>query len=269
MLRARLLAAAVMLPAAILWALLAPLPVFAGVGACLVMAGAWEWAGLCGLGRRAWRIAYVLAMLLLMALAWWGLGHAAGSGFVPVLLWLFLGFWVLTAMELGVVRIPIPRPALALQGMLVLVPAWFSTLIVRSDPAGGRLMMALLVVVWAADAGAYFAGRRWGSRPLARRISPGKTWEGLAGGLGLAVVAGAVASLWCPLSPVQLAVLALPTALASVVGDLTESRLKRVAGAKDSGGLIPGHGGLLDRIDSLTAAAPVFALGLGLVGAGR
>jgi phosphatidate cytidylyltransferase len=132
-------------------------------------------------------------------------------------------------------------------------------------------MVVLVAVVAAADIGAYFSGRAWGRHKLAPKVSPAKTWEGFWG--GLMAVALAAVLLWS-LLPVQAAhislaaVLAvtLTTALASVVGDLSVSMVKRQSGAKDSGSLLPGHGGVLDRLDSLCGAAPVFALGLLLAG---
>jgi phosphatidate cytidylyltransferase len=186
------------------------------------------------------------------------------------LLGAFVLFWVFAALELWRGPIAASRLAFAVQGLLVLVPAWFSFVVLRCyDPGGRWFVLALLLVVWAADASAYFAGRAFGRHRLAPGISPGKSWEGFVAGLAGAALAGAVAGIWSPVGPAVLAPLAAVAALVSVVGDLVESRLKRAAGAKDSGRLIPGHGGLLDRIDSLTAAAPMFALGLGLLGVAR
>lgn len=266
MLRQRLLAAGVLIPAAVAWAWLAPLPVYAAVGAGLVLVGAWEWAGLAGFeGGRA-RAAYAFVAMAAMAGAWWASQHRTLSS---ALLWAALGFWVLAAAELGRGRVQAPAEGLASEGLIVLAAAWFSMLVIRSDPGGAGFVLALLAVVWAADAGAYFAGKAWGRHRLAPRLSPGKTWEGLAGGLAAAALAGFAASFWSRQNFALMVPLAVVTAAASVVGDLVESRLKRAAGAKDSGHLIPGHGGLLDRIDSLTAAAPVFALGLRLLGSAR
>jgi phosphatidate cytidylyltransferase len=131
------------------------------------------------------------------------------------------------------------------------------------------LVLTLLVLIWIADSGAYFAGRRWGRRKLAPVVSPGKTREGVYGALAGGLAWGGLAGWWLGLSAGRaagLVALCLATVLASVVGDLQESLLKRRRGLKDSGRLLPGHGGVLDRIDSLTAGAPVFAVGLGLLG---
>ncbi|MEJ2288325.1 MAG: acetate uptake transporter [Deinococcales bacterium] len=159
----------------------------------------------------------------------------------------------------------------SVMGLLILAPAWLAAIYLLSYPRGGALMVVLVLVVASADIGAYFSGRALGRHKLAPQVSPAKTWEGFWGGL-LAVALAAVL-LWS-LLPVQAAhiglaaVLAvtLTTALASVVGDLSVSMVKRQSGAKDSGSLLPGHGGVLDRLDSLCGAAPVFALGLLLAG---
>lgn len=254
------MAAAVMIPAAILWAWLAPPAVFAGVAALIVLAAAWEWTGLAGVAAPAARTAWLVLVLGLLALAWWGWRRPGWD--VLALLWAFFAFWVMAGLSLARNGFWNSRAGLLFQGVWVLVPAFFALLLIRGMASGTGLVFALFVVVWGADAGAYFAGRAFGRHKLAPRVSPGKTWEGLLGGLSLAAVAGALASLWCPVPVAAMVPLAVATAVFSVVGDLVESRAKRLAGAKDSGHLIPGHGGVLDRIDSLGAAAPVFALGL-------
>jgi len=260
MLRARLLAAAVMIPAAILWVWLAPPLVFAAVAALILLVAAWEWARLAGVDSRVGRSIWLVLVLGLLVLAWWGANQSVWD-FFP-LLWVLLAFWVVVLLGLTRGGLGNSRPGLLLQGLLVLVPAFFALLLIRGMDAGAGLIFALLLVVWGADAGAYFMGRAIGRHKLAPKLSPGKTWEGLLGGLLLAAVAGVLASIWSPVPVQALVPLAVVTAAFSVVGDLAESRLKRVANAKDSGHLIPGHGGVLDRIDSLCAAAPVFALGL-------
>jgi len=260
MLKVRLIAAAVMIPAVILWVWLAPPVIFAAVAALIVLAAAREWAVLAGIKSRTSHAAWLVLVLGLLILAWWG-ARQGTRDFLP-LLTAFLAFWVLMTVDLAWGGLRNSRLALLLQGVGVLVPAFFALLLIRGMETGTGLIFALFAVVWGADAGAYFTGRTAGRHKLAPRISPGKTWEGLLGGLLLAAVAGALASLWCPVAVQVLVPLAVVTAAFSVVGDLVESRLKRAADAKDSGHLIPGHGGVLDRIDSLGAAAPVFALGL-------
>jgi phosphatidate cytidylyltransferase len=129
------------------------------------------------------------------------------------------------------------------------------------------LVLFLFVLIWMADSGAFFAGRAWGERKLAPAVSPGKTWTGAAGALGGAVICALVLDQLAllSLSIASLVLLCLLVTIASIGGDLFESLLKRQAGVKDSGTLLPGHGGALDRIDSLIAAAPVFTVGLGML----
>ena len=127
-------------------------------------------------------------------------------------------------------------------------------------------LLFALFVVWGADVGAYFAGRRIGRVKLAPKISPGKTWEGVFGGLVVVAIVAAVFAILLDLALAVLIPFSMAAAALSVVGDLTVSMFKRTAGVKDSGSLFPGHGGILDRIDSVSAAAPLFAIGLSLAG---
>ena len=158
---------------------------------------------------------------------------------------------------------------LGLMGLLVLLPAWLAVVFLLHYPQGGLLLLFMVILVAAADIGAYFAGRRWGRRKLAVEVSPGKSWEGFWGGMAACTLLALLVHVG--LRPSQLGLpgilaVILCSALASVLGDLLESMVKRHRGVKDSGKILPGHGGLLDRIDGHTAAAPVFALGLILAG---
>ena len=150
--------------------------------------------------------------------------------------------------------------ALAVTGWVVLVPTWLALGELQMNPAR---LLAILGVVWLADTGAYLAGRAWGRRKLAAEISPGKTWEGVAGGLAAVAVYYGVLSHsfpeWDWWDSGLGAVLFLGVAVASMMGDLFESWMKRQAGAKDSGSILPGHGGILDRIDSMTSSMPIAA----------
>ena len=157
-----------------------------------------------------------------------------------------------------------------LAGLLALLPAWVALMRLRLDlPRGAQWMLFVLVLVWFADIGAFFVGRRFGRVRLAPAVSPGKTWEGALGGAAVSALVAVAGSAWfgVPLAPF------LPLCLAavafSIVGDLTESLLKRFAGMKDSGTLFPGHGGVMDRIDSVTGAAPVLFFGLLALGVAR
>ncbi len=153
--------------------------------------------------------------------------------------------------------------AAALAGLPVLVPAWLALSYLHRVPERGpQLTLFLLLLVFAADIGAYFAGRAFGRLKLAPQVSPGKTWEGVIGGLSSAALIAYAGALWFKFDTIAILGLGCAVALVSVVGDLTESMFKRHVGLKDSGAILPGHGGMLDRLDSITAAAPVFALGM-------
>jgi len=153
-----------------------------------------------------------------------------------------------------------------LSGLLILFSTWVALVALhRSGAAGPGYVLLLLALVWAADTGAYFAGKRWGRRKLAPTISPGKTLEGVGGGFALAMVV--VIAGWFALSSngssfAPFLAIGVATIAFSVLGDLYESMLKRQRSLKDSGTLLPGHGGMLDRIDSLTAASPAFTFGI-------
>jgi phosphatidate cytidylyltransferase len=189
--------------------------------------------------------------------------------------WIMAAWWLVTTVLLVARRselqpVETPRPAILLLGGVVLLTAWVSiTLLHATGPRGPALMLFLFMLIWVADSGAYFAGRAFGKRKLSPFVSPGKTWAGAAGAaIGAVASALVLAASGAAGHPPLLALIALSVLVTavSVGGDLWESRLKREAGVKDSGNLLPGHGGVLDRVDSLLAAAPVFALGAGLIG---
>ena len=147
------------------------------------------------------------------------------------------------------------------------MPAWLALVRLRFDlPRGAEWMIFALLLVFAADIGAFFAGRRFGRLRLAPAVSPGKTWEGVLGGAAASALVGIAGSEWFGVPLYAFLPLCLAAVAFSVVGDLTESLLKRFAGVKDSGTLFPGHGGVMDRIDSVTGAAPVLLFGLTVLG---
>jgi len=263
--------------AAVLWL---PTPGFAVFIAAVILVGAWEWGGLTGIAARAGRAAYVILVAAGLTSLWfapqWRPGLVAVGG----------AWWVIQSVVLARVRRIDPRSELdganALSGLLVLCVAWAALVELHAfDPAGAplgalhgvvaagpALVLFLLLLIWFADSAAYFVGRRWGGTKLAPVLSPGKTRAGVYGALALAGVGGlALGYLLAPGSggTWSAVLVCAVTVLMSVVGDLYESLLKRRRGVKDSGQLLPGHGGLLDRIDSLTAAAPLFVLGLTLI----
>lgn len=226
----------------------------------VVAAGAWEWSGFLRLDGPGARLGYVAAIALGIALAWRLTGTDPALRLLLALTlawWLLALAWLAFAPERGGPR------ATALAGFAVLVPAAVGIgRLVAIEPRGQALLLFLLVLIAAADVGAYFGGRAFGKLKLAPRVSPNKTWEGLLSGM-LASLAAALAGGVLFREPLgRWMLVCLMVALVSVVGDLLESMFKRQVGLKDSGGLLPGHGGVLDRVDSLTAAGPVFLLGL-------
>ena len=129
----------------------------------------------------------------------------------------------------------------------------------QADDFGKNQLLCVLLIVWSADIGAYLVGKRWGAHKMIPQVSPGKSWEGLFGGIGLAMIVGWIETIWMnPFSTTQWMIVVFLTALISVIGDLWMSVLKRRSNLKDTGHLIPGHGGILDRLDSLLASLPVF-----------
>jgi len=243
--------------------------------AVLVAAGAWEWAGLMRLSSVLLKSLYLLATVFLLYFSFELLanpGLLKNLLIVSALFWLcallFLCYANATQMNIKVWHI---SPVISgFIGILLLLPTWLALLYIHGSLQQGEwFLLFLMVLIWGADSGAYFAGRAWGKNKLAVVVSPGKTWEGFAGAMLIAVVLAIAAAVYwySDLKPqVMFVLLCVFTVIFSVVGDLFESLFKRQAGVKDSGKLLPGHGGVLDRIDSLTAAAPIFTLGMILLG---
>jgi phosphatidate cytidylyltransferase len=272
MLKQRVITALILTPLVIAAVLLLPTEALAWCLALAVAVGAREWAVLSGIQGRLGQLAYSLLMLLGML----GLLYLVPSSAYLTLIGLSVLWWVIALFRLSRFKAGTEaqagyEPWRALEGFVVLVPAWTALVSLHQRPEDGPvLMLFLLILIWSADVGAYFAGHRWGKNKLAPQVSPGKTREGVYGAMGSALLCGLFLLWWLGAGPGQavlIMLLCLVTMLFSVVGDLFESLLKRRRGMKDSGTLLPGHGGMLDRIDSLTAAAPVFTLGLTLLGA--
>lgn len=265
-LTARILTASVLGGFVVLGTLHLPAAVMTAFYALVGFGAALEFARLAGFAQRGAALVYAISVLLLAAALG---GPDAGANARGVLLagsawWCVAAAWVMLFQWRGAPALH-ATAALALVGYLCLVPALCALrLLLARDPA---LLLALFALVWSADIFAYAGGRSFGRHKLASRVSPGKTWEGFATALaGTLVVAVAGAGAMNLLDPPAALLLGAAILLASVIGDLLESLLKRLRGVKDSGTLLPGHGGLLDRVDSLLAAAPLFALGLMLAG---
>lgn len=263
MLRQRILTALVLGPIVLVTLIVLPPLATWILLSTLVLMGAWEWTAFPGFPDTRLRIVYFGAIGLAMAASWFWSNSDSGLQtllYVAAAWWLVAFIWITTYPK-ATARLAI------LAGFLILVPAW--TALARLSllhERGRALVLLLLLLVVAADVGAYFAGRYLGRLKLAPRVSPGKTWEGVIGGLFAASLVAVVASWPLQVRTGPFLALCAGVVIASVVGDLTESMFKRYAGVKDSGSVFPGHGGVLDRIDSVTAAAPFFVLGLGWLG---
>ena len=229
--------------------------------ALLMLGAAWEWSGFIFSKENKGRYVYLLFIAILMALIFVALPNA---GLVDSILKISLGWWFTALAWMFFFPTPIAKPVAWICGALVIVPAWLALDMLYLQ--GPELLLFALLIVWVADMGAYFVGKGFGRVKLAAQISPGKTWEGVFGGVSAVMVLAVLGSLAFEIEIAVIVPFCLAVAMISIVGDLTVSMFKRHSGVKDSGNLFPGHGGVLDRIDSVTAAAPLFALGLSWTG---
>ena len=277
MLKQRVITAVIM--AGLFLAAIYYLPVW-GLAVCfgvLVALGAWEWSSLAGWHHSVARFLYVVLVSasLPFVYRYCDLGAQPSREQVQPLLglaclwWSFALLWIKGYPESAVLWRTVAMRSV--MGLLILVPGWLAAVYLLSFPPGGLMMVVLVIVVATADIGAYFTGRALGKHKLAVLVSPAKTWEGFWGGVVACVLLAVLLWYLLPQSAAHIGVASViavivVTGLASVVGDLAVSMVKRESGVKDSGSLLPGHGGVLDRLDSICGAAPVFALGLLLVG---
>jgi phosphatidate cytidylyltransferase len=259
-LRSRVLTALVL--ATVLVVVLFALPTWATLALILVavLGGAWEWSAFLGYGRTAPRQLFVLAIGLLLTAAW---AATRDTTLLRIFLAAICGWWLFALAWIVLAPQRVTRYSAAVAGVLALVPAGVALIRLRCEPQhGAALTLFAVLLIVAADFGGFFAGRAFGRVKLAPHVSPGKTWEGVIGGLLMSLLIGTLGAAWFGIPPLRMLPISLAVAAFSVVGDLTESMLKRHSGIKDSGSLFPGHGGMLDRIDSICAGTPVLLLGL-------
>lgn len=264
MLKQRLITAIVLI-SLVVWGILSlPLVYIAGVFALFILIGAWEWARLSGFSQVTARLVYVAFFMITLWQLWEiRQQHQLVSATANIALawWILAAVW-LTFPAIGKANTVVIGLIKLCAGPLVLIPAWLSLISIHEIPGQGPYwLLYTLSLIWIADSGAYFSGKTWGRHKLAPKISPGKTWEGALGALVLVAVYALVVGIWADFSDGPLHYFILASLLmvpVSILGDLFESLMKRQAGIKDSGALLPGHGGIMDRIDSLTAVLPVF-----------
>jgi len=269
MLKQRIITACILIPLTLLVLFYFPPPLFLFLTAFIMLAATWEWAALMGFAKRLPKFLYLLLMAVLIGCAL----------YVPITVILSTAFiwWIIATMIVLFYsrsskstngRYPVFLRGV--MGIAVLLPCWAAINFIRNQDSNGvALLLFLFVLVWGADSAAYFVGKKWGKTKLAANVSPGKSVEGVVGALLFSLLFS-MAVFYASQVPWGLwpwgMALSFVTVLFSIIGDLFESMMKRQAGVKDSGKLFPGHGGLLDRIDSLTAAAPVYAFGSLLMG---
>lgn len=280
MLKQRILTALIIIPLILAAIYLLPADYFPWVAGIITVLGAWEWTALCGFKYTISRVIYMgvlIGIFLLISLfpvvTLFKIHIVSGAALA---FWLYSILW-LVRYQRQVKIIHLNRFVFGMVGFFILIPFWlgisilqsldqqyqiyFAHQLISSKP---HILLFVIIIVALADTGAYFAGRKWGKRKLASRISPGKTWEGLIGAL---VTVGFFTPVLANLlhidkfGIVKLSLIVFVTVIAAVLGDLFESFVKRLTGVKDSGTVLPGHGGILDRIDSYTAAIPIFMAG--------
>lgn len=266
MIKQRVITALILAPLMVIGIFFLPFEQFAVFIAFIATVGAWEWANIAGYERRWERVGYALLVLATLSVS--------GTGPEALVYYLVIGsLWWATAFVL-VKRYPEAthwwnaREMRALLGLCVLIPMWGGFMFLKQQPHSSLLILLVMLIIWGADTGAYFSGKRWGKAKLAPNVSPGKSWAGFWGGVATSLLVGLLfgvcIDMWIqPLTMIdytQLLLVVGITTVVSVLGDLVESMMKRYRGIKDSSSLLPGHGGVLDRIDSMAAAVPVFAL---------
>ena len=270
MLKQRLLTAAVLIPLVVFSLLYLPTSVVQWLLAGVAVLAAWEWFTIIGYKQRPERL-FAFALLALTTVL---ISVLVPFLMLSTLLWsvilIFVARYAHSSLPVKIEKIIIQPVLASILASVVLALFWQSAVLLHSTPLGAQQLLYIMVLVWLADTGGYFAGKRWGKTKLAKAISPNKTWEGVAGAVVLGFIWSIIAyalGLSGSLGLVSWLALSLVALLISVVGDLFESLFKRAHNIKDSGNLLPGHGGILDRIDSLLSAVPVFTAGIFWLGA--
>ncbi len=259
MLKQRIITAAILVAVLSGVVLVLPPPAALITLTLIISLGIWEWSQFLTAKSLLWRLLYVVVVLTLIVGLWF---YSFQPGALQLVLQISLAWWLVAFV--WVTRFPtaIPVGVTVISGILVLGPAWLalSRLLVAENGLGW--IVFILLLVWATDIGAFAVGKLFGRIKLIPRVSPGKTWEGAIGGVAVAAIVAFAGAMFFQQDLLSFVSLCLAASAISIVGDLIVSIFKRHAGLKDSGEIFPGHGGMLDRIDSICSAAPVFVLGL-------
>jgi phosphatidate cytidylyltransferase len=261
MLKKRILTAAVLIPVTLLALFFLPTPGFFIFTGIISLGAAWEWSNLMQLKTIRTRFIYVIISAIVFV---WAATLPVFVLFSNTFLWWLVATWLVITYPQKSQWWQKSMIARGLMGLFAIAPCFVALNLMREQRDGIYSLLFVLLLIWGADTAAYFSGKKWGSTKMAPRVSPNKTMQGLYGALIFSVLF-AILALWFFHLPYSMWVwailLSIVTVIFSIIGDLFESMMKREAGLKDSGKLLPGHGGLLDRIDSLLSAAPVFVLG--------
>ena len=237
----------------------------------------WEWAGLAGITKKSSKFTYAICFICIAGFLYQGLGFGNNQEHFDKemsLIFLCIGllFWISSVFFLyyypRYFEFWNKKYKLTAMGLLVIIPAWNGMIVLKFLNPEGYLLLLIVILVAVTDIGAYFIGRNFGRIKLAEKLSPNKTWEGVLGGGAVCVltmilmtgIADLIFPAFSQVDSVLIVFLTLTTIVLSVVGDLLESMLKRNQGIKDSGDILPGHGGILDRVDGLLAVVPCFSL---------
>ena len=272
MIKQRLVTAAILIPLVLLGILLLQTKTLEWFIAIVTVLAAWEWFGIIGVHDVIKRLIWVsgLCLLSVISIQYLSIGFMVS---ITSIIWLLAAA---VLMKYGNNGLPNHLTALfrkqgfgIASAIILLASFWVAAIFLHESPMGPQQLLYILVSVWLADTGGYFVGKKWGKKALAQAVSPNKTWEGVWGALTLTTIWAILAfemGLGGGLSLQTWLLLTLSSVAMSIVGDLFESLFKRSHNIKDSGNLLPGHGGVLDRIDSLIAAVPIFVAGLILSG---
>lgn len=266
-LKQRIISAAVLIPLIVLSILFLPNRFFSLLTAVFVGVAALEWSKIIAFRQKYQKYFYVFFAVIILCVSYFYRERFATCIILAGTLWWICAMFMIVAYQKESLSLPADKLFKSIIGILILVPAWMSLVILHANINGPNLVLYLFVLIWLADIAAFFIGQKFGKHRLASKTSPAKSWEGVFGAIAFTSV---MSFFYVKIGEQQVAaaglmLLGIITVIFSIIGDLTESMFKRIAGVKNSGVIIPGHGGIFDRIDSLTAAAPIYVTGLWLL----